>query len=280
MLARVEPPRKIYRTCTFEGLGMKRNSRDRESFNKKVMVIFFVLVIIWCSLTAAIILVTPFFRSHGFGVSMLSYMVLALIGLIPIFYVWNRFFKEAVSSFGAKRFQTCVFSGIKRQVYLDQLTKEMINIDFKRIDRSSLGLMESFAFGGTDLLFTAPDKTAGEGIGVRAVSENGNLKVGFVSSGIRTQRFFTIFFICLFLGLLASFIPFFVYDPNSRVGMWSYLTIGLPLFVIIACAPFIHSLLYRRKHSGKIRRLLIDIAESMGGRQITPFKKTTVKLED
>lgn len=260
---------------------MKRNLSDRESFNKKVMAIFFVLVIIWCSLAGAIVLMMPFFRSRGFGVFTLSYLVLAIIGLIPLFYVWNRFFKDAISSLGTKRFQTCVFQalGIKKQAYLDQLTKEMIKIDFKPIDRSSLGSMESFAFGGTDLLFAAP-KGLGEGIGVRAVSLNGNLKVGFVSSGIRTRKFFTVFFICLFLGLFASFIPFFVYDPNSTVGMWSYITIGLPLFLIIVCGPLVHSLLYRRRYNGKIRRLLVETAESMGAKQITPFKKTTVELED
>jgi hypothetical protein len=259
---------------------MKRHLRDK-NFNNKVMVIFFFLIITWYSLVGAIILVIPFFRSHGFEVFVFSYLVLAIIGTIPLFYVWNRFFKDAISSFGTKKFQTCVFHGlgIKRQAYLDQLTRELAEIDFKPINKSSLGSMECFAFGGTDLLFAAL-KGLGEGIGVRAVSVNGDLKVGFVSSGMKTQRFFTIFLVFIFLGLFASFIPFFVYDPNSKTGTWGYITIGLPLFFIIACIPFFHSLLYRRRYGGRIRRLLVETAESIGGKQITPFKKTTVKLED
>lgn len=258
---------------------MKRSSRNRESFNKKVMIIFFVLIFVWFSLAGAITLLTSAIRSlafTNFGVFVLTLMTLMVLPVIPLFYVWNRFFKDAFSSFGTKKFQTCTFQGlgIKRQDYLDQLTRKLTEIDFKPINKSSLDSMEYFAFGGTDLVFKSPNKWI---VGIRALSVKEDLKVGLISGGILRQLLLQ-----YFAGLVLAIILFTIggfgfkavgLNPNTSA------VIALVIFLTILLLTAFLINLQNRTVNRKVIKILIDIAQLMGSNQITPFKKTTIELE-
>jgi hypothetical protein len=241
------------------------------------MVIFFVLIIVWCSLSGAIVLLIPFFRSYGFGVFLFSYAILAIIGMIPLFYVWNRFFKDAVSSLGTKIFRTCTFQGlgVKRQAYLDQLTCELTEIDFEPINRSSLDWMESFGFEGTDLVFKSPNKW---NVGIRTLSVKEDLKVGLVSRGTLRQlllEYSAGVILAMTLFVMSAFgLKAVGLDPNTSavIAMFISLTVMFLMALLIT--------LQKRTVNRKVMKVLVETAKSMGSNQMTPFKKTTVELED
>jgi len=126
-----------------------------------------------------------------------------------------------------------------------------------------------------DLVFKSPNKWM---VGIRAVSVKENLKVGLISGGELRQLL-----IQYFAGLVLAIILFTIgglgfkavgLDPDTS----AVIALFISLTIMFLTAFSIH--LQKRTVNRKVMKILIETAESMGGKQITPFKWKTVKLED
>jgi hypothetical protein len=191
----------------------------------------------------------------------------------------SQSFRDWISSFG-KSFQTTVFQnvGYRRQDFLDRLTDELVKIDFKPIDKESLRFTESVIFKGVDSLFTMP-KGINQAVGIRAISIKDKLKVGFILGGMTTVKFYATMIISIFGGLFIGLFPIFVFDPNSEIAMWSFIFIGLPLFILIGISPSFYIRHQRKQYREKIKELMVKIILDMDGKQLAPFQKSTIDLD-
>lgn len=115
----------------------------------------------------------------------------------------------------SKAWRTCTFEKLepKRQDYLDRLTQEMANENFAVSSRGSRIWMEAVGLAGSDLLFEGPDKISV--VGIRAVSVNGNLRVGFLLVG-KAKPVLLLFFSGLGLALALSVISLQLFESIPR----------------------------------------------------------------
>jgi hypothetical protein len=176
----------------------------------------------------------------------------------------------------SKAWTTCTYEklGPKRQDYLDRLTQEMANVNFTVPSRESKIWKEAVGLARSDLIFESSDKISV--MGVRAASLNGNLRVGFLRVG-KAKPVLLLFFSGLGLALALSFISLQLFEsiPRHTLGL-----IFLVIFGGILALPLSYLFLIRRTCYHKVRILVIETAKSLGGKQLTPFKKTTVELGD
>jgi hypothetical protein len=126
-----------------------------------------------------------------------------------------------------------------------------------------------------------------EKIALRARVNNNDLRFGyFFALGLEKTEFSLRWrFILGYLALLA--VVFFI-DANfhESLGFWSLLILSLIIIVLplalemrrIKPSLFIYSKTRRKQR--EIDQLIIEIGNSMSGKQLAPFKKTTIELED
>jgi len=186
---------------------------------------------------------------------------------------------------GWKVWRTCTFQGLgsKRQEYLDLLSDGIVRWGFQRLGKDKDGGLLDEWTKGRDLLLGSPE---GYRISLRAISVNGNLRVGFVHDVIQEKgwriRGGSIASIVL-AGLITLFSVyliryFFPYEGPPSLGL-ALLIIPFSILIwFILFYMFVgrNEITWRRR----LKRLLVETAESMGGKQVSPFKKTTVELED
>lgn len=158
---------------------------------------------------------------------------------------------------------------MKRQAYLDQLTREMIKKDFKPADKNPFVGIES------DLVFKSPNKWM---VGIRAVSVKEDLKVGLISGGELRQLL-----IQYFAGLVLAIILFTIGGLGFKaVGIESDTSAVIALFIfltiLLLTAFSIH--LQKRTVNRKVMEILIETVESMGSKQIAPFMNKPTDWND
>ena len=128
------------------------------------------------------------------------------------------------------------------------------------------------------------------GIALRVKARNKDLRFGYVimegSPKLKSRRG-----LLKMLALAAWLIVFVILISSSMVyffellPFWELLLFIFAIIYPIGLAPLLYFLyirpIRRMKHEhGRIDKTITEIAESMGSKQITPFKKTTVELED
>lgn len=219
---RIEPPRKIYSTCTFGGLGSKKDEFLRKAVEAmKEMGL------------KEVPSVEPF-EHH--------------LGLKDALRIWD----------------TSMFDELARQ--------QMV---------------------GTDVLLAYDKEGTHKRMGLRVEPQNGNLRFGYFygekvdaksARGIKfiLGLFSWIIFILIYIILIVLFLAKPLYEAHGLFTLM-FMMIMLSLLPQI---PFIYLLYlslyikpYRRPQK-EINQRIRKVAESLGGKRITPFKKTTVELED
>ena len=186
---------------------------------------------------------------------------------------------------GWKVWRTCTFQGLgtKREEYLDLLSDGIVRWGFRRLGKDEDGgVLDEWA-KGRDLLLGSPE---GHRISLRAISVNGNLRVGFVYSLIREKRwqirgrFMASIILSGLITLFSIYLIKYAFPYEGPASPGSVLLI-IPFYISIFFILF-YTVVGRSETTWKrrLKRLLIKTAESMGGKQITPFKKTTAELED
>lgn len=159
----------------------------------------------------------------------------------------------------------------KIQSYMELLTEEMAKKGFQRSEKSDIGTFGAFLKGGYSM-FETPDKKFNAII--QAIPCNGELKVGFTLLAKPKQN--TLLFISFIIGLLVSLVPLYIIKyvvpfiegfPLAMLWLiiWFSIGLGVPLFF-----SGLSVITWNRK----LMQILVRTAESMGSKQITPFKRT------
>jgi len=258
--------------CAFQGLDMKRRLRDREGFYKIIMVLFLVLLFIW-GIFEGVVIAIPAGKTYGDWAVMLIFFVLVIIpSAAGLYVIYGRLLK-GTPLIAYRQYTTCTFEGLgnKREAYLGRLAEAVVKNNIKVIEKINFSWVEGIVIGGADLLFEPPSKLVATG--VRAVPVNGDLRVGY-STPPRGKGYWISFFMFTFLAFLAMY----VLGWGRGWGKFGDL-IAISIFLAIMLSPIAFIVVYRKVYNRKIKHLLIQTAESMGGKQTTAFQKTTGKLE-
>jgi len=220
MSGRVEPLRKIYRTCTFEGLGHKKDEflgRVVEAMKERGL--------------EELPPVEPF-EHH--------------LGLKDALRLWD--------------FSPYYILGLQQMV-------------------------------GTDVLLGYDREERHLRMGLRAELQGKNLRFGYFYTGEKISPLKSSKGIKFILGLIALMTLMFVWPLFVGIILLgkpfyeAYGLVNLVLIVIVLSLlppiPILYTIHRREiRPRKKIDQRILEIAESLGGKQITPFKWTTVKLED
>lgn len=209
-----------------------------------------------------------------------------------------------------KIYRTCTFAGLgsKKDEFLDGVIRAFEADGFKRIPsvepfKLSLGVKDALKFWdwswrdkvayyqmvGNDALLESNKRGAKAVIGLKAEARNKALRFGYsyfrkiepksvagiiailVPVAVLTYGFILIF----------SMLP--LIDTLSNWG-WSLWTIGIVLFMIVFL-PILPFLVYfgyvkLKRMFNDFNQRIVEVAESLGGKQTMPFKLTTFKLEE
>lgn len=170
--------------------------------------------------------------------------------------------------------RTCIFQniGTKKQEYLVLLAEEMARKGFQQGEKDEIGtrIMTPFLQENSPM-FETPDGKLG--IAIQAVPSNGDLKVGFMLIAKTKQN--TLVFVSFVLGLLVSLasvylikyaFPYFDGFPLAMLWLiiWFSIGLGLPLLLQSSIITW----------NRRLMQILVEIADSMGSKQVTPFKRT------
>lgn len=183
---------------------------------------------------------------------------------------------------GGCLWKICTFQGIgtKRQEYLNLVAERMVTNGFKRVEEIKLGIWGQYLYvKGSDFTFESPE---GEyQTGIRAVSIDENLRVGFNHTGTSriAKKAFLWLVCCLFIALVVSLLScnivkyaFPSIDAFQLTMLWTIIFFPVmfgPIFFIAGKK--------KRSLDRQIKQFLVDTAEYMGSKQITPFKRILVK---
>lgn len=187
--------------------------------------------------------------------------------------------------FTGKFWKTCTFEGLgpKKQAYLDSLTEVMAKKGFQRVKEIKLATAwESFLYKRSDLIFKSPD---GKLAGVQTVPKNEDLRVGFMESLFTRKKVWLTLVSSIFIAFFFCVLSIFIIGqgtiplPPTTPRVMVFIPAIIFLIVLIG-ALVLFWVKPARDWRQQIKQLLVEAAGSMGGKQITPFKKTTVELED
>lgn len=185
---------------------------------------------------------------------------------------------------GGCLWKICTFQGLgtKRQEYLNLVAERMVKKDFKRVGEIKLETWGQYLYiKDSDLTFESPE---GEyQTGIRAVSIGENLRVGFNHKGTLKilKKAVLMFAFSLIFALFVSFLFVNIVEyafPSIDVTQLGVLWIIV--FFPVMFGLWI-SIVGKKKRvlDRQIKKFLVDTAEYMGSKQITPFKRITVKYE-
>jgi hypothetical protein len=183
--------------------------------------------------------------------------------------------------FNVKGFRTCTFQGLgtKKQEYLNMLAEVMKKKNLQKVEEPS-GVI-ALVLEGRGLIFESPSRVE---VGIRAVSIKENLRVGFAVQPNVTRKKAVLWLIvsilvASFFVFLSAYIIGHGMLPLTEAHGWAILIPFLTFFAAFSCMFLPYVLKTEITWPPKIRKLLVETAESIGGKQITPFRKTTVELE-
>lgn len=177
--------------------------------------------------------------------------------------------RRASFSFKVHPWNICTFHGLgnRRQDYLDLVTEGMRKEDFQLTEESPV-----INIKGSDLMFKGPGQTA---FFIRAVPIGEDLRVGF----ILTQEVGALAFLSLPLALPPSLLILYIIRSMVLLDTASYAISWGIIYIILMCAILVLLIKVRTPKTGpqEIKNFLVKIGESMGSKQITPFKRILVK---
>jgi len=144
---------------------------------------------------------------------------------------------------------------------------------------------------GTDVLLGYDREERHLRMGLRAELQGKNLRFGYFYTGEKISPLKSSKGIKFILGLIALMTLMFVWPLFVGIILLgkpfyeAYGLVNLVLIVIVLSLlppiPILYTIHRREiRPRKKIDQRILEIAESLGGKQITPFKWTTVKLED
>jgi hypothetical protein len=193
--------------------------------------------------------------------------------------------KKLIFMWKAIDWNISIFQGLsnKRLDYLNLLTEELMNIGFQRIGEIHARFWgEDRYFKGSDLIFESPDEMY---VGVRAVGVGNDLRVGLNASGKTTTKtklkawgglglsILIAFIVCVLSIYILGYMTGNAVPYPPDVPAWMifipvviFFSVLLPTFYIFMkrLVPELFSL---------IKKILLKIGESMGPKQIVPFKR-------
>lgn len=186
-----------------------------------------------------------------------------------------------------RAYRTCTFQGLgnKRQAYLDSVAERMAEQGFKRAEEWR---ERNPVFDGSNSIFKSSDEKFL--VAIRAIStEDGNLRAGFSLAGVPGKAakifVFSIGF-AFILGALSAYILRQMFGPikGTVQDLWMLILVMIILFTAFGFPVLAYMTPSKMRYNRKVRQILVETAESMGSKQITPFssylKSTTVDLED
>lgn len=209
-----------------------------------------------------------------------------------------------------KIYRTCTFEGLgsRRDEFLNRIVEVIEEKGLKKAPsikpfELSLGVKNGLHFWdssiafrighremvGADVLLTSDHKGAETTVALRAEPKGDNLRFGYYYSRWHKPRSAAeiklylkiIAGICLWLtwGFFAGLI--LLGKPFYQAHGGPALIFAIVTLALLPAIPTIYTI-YRRDVglTKEMDRRVSEIAESMGGKQISPFKKTTVELED
>jgi len=207
----------------------------------------------------------------------------------------------------AKIYHTCTFEGLgsKKTEFLNRFVEALEGKGLKKIPpiepfELAVGGKDVFSLSiwneigrremvGTDVLLGSDERGTHTRAGLRAESQGDNLRFGYLYGTWHDPRSpaATKFFLELIVGmvLLIVWMVFCgLFLLGKPFGQAHGITVFIFVMVVLFLLPFLPVLFVFHRRETRPRKemdqLVLEIANSMGGKQITPFKKTTVRLED
>ncbi len=232
-------------------------------------------------------------------------------------YQWCRFLNDKeLTIFGYRQkpekiYRTCTFAnlGSKKNEFLDRVIRAFEADGFKRLPpvesfKLSLGAKDAVKFwdwswrdkvayhemAGSDVLLGADKKGTKYIVGFRVEARNNDLRFGYFRfrkiepKSAAGMKFFLAIGLLLAYTIVAIIIDWFLaifLITTLGLNLWiSVITVSVALFLPIVPFFIYYGFIKPKRMLIKTDQHISEIAESMGSKQITPFKKTTVKLED
>jgi hypothetical protein len=207
----------------------------------------------------------------------------------------------------AKIYRTCTFEGLgsRKDEFLSRVVEAMEKRGLKKTSpikpfKLAIEAKHIFSLGiwneigqremvGTDVFLALDGQGTHTRMGLRAEPQGSNLRFGYFygkwhdpKSPAAIKFFAKLIGGIILLCLWCFFVGFVLLgEPFAQAHE---ITVFLSVFVTLALLPFLPSVyvVYRKETQPRkdIDKYILEIAESMGGKQITPFRKTTVELED
>lgn len=208
--------------------------------------------------------------------------------------------------FLGKNYRTCTLRGLgpRKDEFLENMVQEMDAKGFRRVVpiepfTPSLGLKDAISKSfeayieelvrynmvGADAMLVS-DKN--EKMALRAETQGNDLRFGYYYAPSHEKSWSRKVDWLFFLGIVSWLIIVFNIARAFGEQLGFLAAFLLSLTVIIPLGIYVGksnrpSLLYYKKTrqmQKEVDQLVVKIGKSMGGKQITPFKKTTVELED
>lgn len=208
-------------------------------------------------------------------------------------------------------YYACTFEGLgsRKDEFLERAVRAMEAKGFKKVPpiepfRLSLGLKDGLKFWdwrwrgkaylyqliGADVQLESQRKGTKYYMALRAKTRNENLRFGYAyGRKIDLKSVSGIFPILQLVTITAyMFVAGFFTMKSIVIGLgqspWAW-TIAILITSLVIAPPFIAFLIYHfitkpKRLLKEANRIFTEIAESMDGKQIAPFKRTTFKLED
>jgi len=135
----------------------------------------------------------------------------------------------------------------------------------------------------SDLIYKSPDGRVW--IGIQALSKDEDLRVGFTYSDSSAKQSFFSLAVSMILGLFSCFLSILLIG-HGELPLATTIPIEIRVLVptLIFFLVFIGGLILlfgkpQMTWRKRVKAILVKTAELMGSKQITPFKRTAVKLE-
>lgn len=213
-----------------------------------------------------------------------------------------------------KIYHTCTFQdlGSRKDEFLEKIVRVMEREGLKKAppmeplkrsrgvkdvfditDWSFLTDFEKWSIEGCDVLLLGEkkkDMAYPPGIAIRAEAHNGDLRLGYVTmagspklksrQGLLKNLALATWLIILVTAISLSMVYFYELMPFWELLLLIFAVIFPIWFIPLFFFGYIRPIRRMKREHERIDKIVTEIAESLGGKQITPFKRTTVELED
>lgn len=184
----------------------------------------------------------------------------------------------------SRQWITCTFEGLgtKKQAYLDLLNKGMVEKGFRQFKKIKSPMATPSLISKTaDLIYKTHDEQVW--LGIKVLPKGEDLRTGFTYSDASSIRTFLTLLLCVFLGAFAGFSSSYIisggsFDLSKLHPLIAIAPVGI--FILVTASAF--GLIFGRPQrtcEKRAKAILIETAESMGSKQVTPFENTAADLE-